>query len=101
MASSPRTASARQLLTALTSSPHASVDWRNTLASLGADWLCAQRRASMTWWMFRQANLSNPLQYDLRRAYYAAAGDAELHRHELAHVLRQLNNRQIQVVGFK
>jgi hypothetical protein len=55
----------------------------------------------MTWWMFRQANLSDGLQRDLRRAYYAAAGDAELHQRELAHVLRQLNDRQIQVVVFK
>ena len=55
----------------------------------------------MTWWMFRQANLSGDLQHDLRRAYYAAAGDAELHQRELAHILRQLNDRQIQVVVFK
>jgi hypothetical protein len=101
MALSPRTTSARQLLTALTSSPHPSVDWRNTLSSLGADWLCAQRLASMTWWAFQRAALTDGLQHDLRRAYYAAAGDAELHRRELAHVLRQLNDRQIQTVVFK
>jgi hypothetical protein len=101
MASPPRTTVARQLLTALTSSPRPSADWRNTLPSLGVDWLCAQRLASMTWWMFRQANLSDGLQRDLRRAYYAAAGDAELHQRELAHVLRQLNDRQIKVVVFK
>jgi len=55
----------------------------------------------MTWWMFRQANLSDDLQRDLRRAYYAAAGDAELHQRELTHVLRQLNDQRIQVVVFK
>ena len=101
MALSPRTTAARQLLTALTSSPSSSADWSNTLSSLGADWLCHQRLASMTWWMFQQANLSDDLQRDLRRAYYAAAGDAELHQRELAHVLRQLNDQQIQVVVFK
>jgi len=55
----------------------------------------------MTWWMFRQANLPDDLQRDLRRAYYAAAGDAELHQRELAHVLRQFNDQRIQVVVFK
>lgn len=101
MASSPRTTSARLLLAALTSTPHPSADWNNILSSLGADWLREQSLASMTWWMFRQSDLSDGLQRDLRRAYYAAAGDAELHRRELAHVLRQLNNQQIQVVVFK
>jgi hypothetical protein len=55
----------------------------------------------MTWWLFQRADLTDSLQHELRRAYYAAAGDAELHRRELAHVLRQLNDRQIQAVVFK
>ena len=60
-----------------------------------------QRLASLTWWMCRRAALPEDVQRDLRRAYYAAAGDAELHQRELAHVLRQLNSHQIQVVVFK
>jgi hypothetical protein len=101
MTSLSRTAAARQLVTALTSGPASPVDCHAAIASLGTNWLNAQRLASFTWWICRNSPLSEDLQRDLRRAYYAAAGDAELHRRELAYVLRQLNSWQIQAVVFK
>ncbi len=101
MAPSPRIAAARQLLTALTSSSRSSADWNNAIPILGTSWLDAQRLASLTWWACQPIKLSDDIQHELRRAYYAAAGDAELHRRELVHILQQLNNRQIQAVVFK
>ena len=101
MAPSPRSAAARQLLTALTSTSRTSIDWNKAIAILGTSWLDAQRLASLTWWTCQSVEFSADIQRELRRAYYAAAGDAELHRRELAHVLHQLNSRQIQTVVFK
>jgi hypothetical protein len=57
--------------------------------------------ASLTWWACRQAALPEDVRLNLCRAYYAAAGDAELHRRELAHILHQFNGRQIQAIVFK
>jgi hypothetical protein len=101
MASSPYASSARQLLTAFTSGHSSSVDCHTVISILSVDWLIAQRLAALAWWRCQRAALPEDVQRDLRRAYYAAAGDAELHRRELAHVLRQLNSRQVQAVVFK
>lgn len=101
MIPSPRIAAARQLLTALTSTSHTFANWNEVIAILGTGWLGAQRLAALTWWTCQPEKFPDDIRHELRRAYYAAAGDAELHRRELAHVLQQLNNRQIQAVVFK
>jgi hypothetical protein len=61
----------------------------------------AQRLAALSWRQCQQAALPQDVQHDLRRAYYAALGDAELHQRELGSVLRQLNDRRIQTLIFK
>jgi hypothetical protein len=68
---------------------------------LGLEWVQRQGFAPLTWRACRGNDLPVEAHTALRAAYYAAAGDAELHRCELAGVLRQLSLNQIQAVVFK
>lgn len=57
---------------------------------LGLKWLQRQSIAPLVWQTCRDT-VPEKMQADLRTAYYAAAADAELHRSELAEVLRTLH----------
>ncbi len=91
---------ARCLLTScLTSDRHGCID---AIRVLGVEWLRRQSLAPLTWHACNSVMaLPSELSLPLQQAYYSAAGDAELHRRELAHILRQLNRRQIQAIVFK
>ena len=96
----PHVEAARCLLTSCLSSD------RNRCAEavrmLGVDWLRRQRLAPLIWHACNSAvTLPPELSLPLQQAYYSAAGDAELHRRELAQILHQFNSRQIQAIVFK
>jgi hypothetical protein len=67
---------------------------------LGQKWLQQQGLASLVWQTCREA-LPEKMRSDLRAVYYAAAADAELHRRELAMVLKTLNAAGLPPVVFK
>jgi hypothetical protein len=95
----PRVAAARRLLIGLLAPERANCD--DSVQVLGVEWLQRQGLAPLAWSVCRGRDLSADLQAALREAYYAAAGDAELHRCELEEVLHGLNLLQIQAVVFK
>ena len=67
-------------------------------SALGAQWLRSQGLAPLIWHAWQHVPLTDvspDLVSDLRAAYYAAVGDAELHQRELVAVLRALDPHAI------
>jgi hypothetical protein len=68
---------------------------------LSVDWLRRQGLAPLTWHTCKSSNLPPDISQQLQQSYYSAMGDAELHRRELASVLRALNAASLSPVVFK
>lgn len=97
---SPRTEAARRVLRALLADDQPGAACVTALATLGVPWLRQQGLAALAWVRCRQS-LPAELATPLRAAYFAAAADDVLHRHELQTVLQTLVAQDILPVVFK
>lgn len=95
----PRVVAARCLLKSCLTSDRSGCT--KAIDTLGVKWLLQQGLAPLAWQKCYALNLSGEVQSELRSAYYAAAGDAVLHRRELAAVLRALSEAGLSAVAFK
>jgi hypothetical protein len=80
--------------------------WAGAVSDLRwADWLRGQGIAAYAWWRLKEAGCAAALlpavARPLRGAYYAAAGDAELHRAELSAALVTLRLAGVVPILFK
>ena len=72
--------------------------------ALGVPWLIRQGLAPLTWHTLRALpaqSVPADLSAELRAAYLAAVGDAELHQHELELVLEALSVQNVRPVVLK
>ena len=71
-------------------------------AVLGVDWLCRQGLASLAYGTWQSdERLPSDLKQALKMAYYRNVAQADLQRHELATVLKVLNEQHLTAVAFK
>lgn len=92
---------ARQVLAALADTERPGSLYK-ALQRLGGGWLRRSQLAALGWWRWRGcSDCPLDVMLDLQTAWYAAVGDAELHRRELHTVLMALNNAGLRPVVFK
>lgn len=96
-----RIALARDLLTQYLAANRDSSHYLHVADQLGLDWLLEQGLAALMWHGRDTPDISEEFSLRLRTAYYAAVGDAELHRQEIKRILQALAEVQITPVAFK